>query len=158
MTVRNLSWPQAALAALALLAAILTAAGCGGSSSSSSSLLSQKEVIKQGDAICRKIGSEVRKELVQTTAKIRQAGQTGIPAQEKLIVEVAAPSVAKVADEISKLAAKAEESDEVEKIAAGFQAAATEVEEDPRHALKTNVFGDAADQAGAYGFQYCSQI
>jgi hypothetical protein len=145
-----------ATVATVTLIAILVVAGCG--SSSSSSQLSHKEVIKQGDAICRKIGVKVRKAMVERTAELRQSGPAGTKAQQKLVAEVAAPSVAKMGQEISKLAAQAEDSEQVEKVASEFEAAATKVEEEPLRAWRENLFGDASNQAASYGFQYCSQI
>ena len=150
------------LLALAGLAAF--AAGCGGSSGTESSgsgesggSLTKSELIKQGDAICKK-GEAALEEEANGFAK-ENGIDTSKPTQaqqEEVIEKVVAPALRRQAEEIRALGAPGGEEGKVEKLVDALEKGSEELEEEPGKLLQgTNPVQQASALAKEYGFKNC---
>jgi hypothetical protein len=148
----------ALLAALAALALIVAGCGSGGGSTSSeSSSLTKAELIKQGDAICKK-GEEALEEEANEFAK-ENGIDTNKPTkaqQEEVIEQVVAPSLHKQAEELRELGTPSGEESAVEEIFDSLEKGTEELEAEPEALLKgTNPVEEASKLAREYGFKEC---
>jgi hypothetical protein len=148
----------ALLAALAALALIVAGCGSGGGSTSSeSSSLTKAELIKQGDAICKK-GEEALEEEANEFAK-ENGINTSKPTkaqQEEVLEQVVAPALRKQAEELQELGAPSGEESAVEEIFDSLEKGTEEMEEEPGKLLNgTNPVGEASKLAREYGFKEC---
>lgn len=148
----------ALLVALAALALIVAGCGSGGGSTSSeSSSLTKAELIKQGDAICKK-GDEALEEEANEFAK-ENGINTNKPTkaqQEEVIEQVVAPALHGQAEELRELGAPSGEAEAVEEIFDSLEKGTEELEAEPAVLLKgTNPIEEAGKLAKEYGFKEC---
>lgn len=158
---------------LALAALALLVAGCGssgGASSSSSgesssaggegsSSLTKAELIKQGDAICKKGNEDVEGEANEFAKENGiDVNKPSTSDQEDVISEVIGPAIMRQAEKIGELGAPSGEEEEVEAVVAAVEAGAEEAEQAPGSILNGKgggPFAEANKLASAYGFKVC---
>jgi hypothetical protein len=144
---------------LGLLALALLVVGCGGGSSSSgeSGSLSKSELIKQGDAICKKGEEELEAEANEFAQD--HGLDTNKPTkaqQEEVIQKVVAPAIQKQAEELRQLGIPSGEEGAVEEILDSLEKGTKELEEEPGKLLQgTNPVAKASNLAKQYGFSNC---
>jgi hypothetical protein len=148
----------ALLAALAALALVVAGCGGGGDSTEGSSL-TKAELIKQGDAICKK-GEETLEEEANEFAK-ENGIDTSKPTkaqQEEVIEQVVAPALRKQAEELRELGTPSGEEDAVEEIFDTLEEGTEELEEEPGKLLEgNNPVEKAGNLAQKYGFKECGE-
>ena len=141
-------------AIMALVA--LAVAGCGSDSSSS---LTKAEMIKQGDAICKKADERQAANFKKYVAKKSQPG--GKAGEEELIRTVGLPPLQEEVTELAELEAPSGDEVEVEAIIKAIEEGIEEGEEDPAAILETTAgskFAEAEKLASAYGFKNCGKV
>jgi hypothetical protein len=149
---------------LATTALLLAVVGCGGSDStaatkapSSSSAITKGELIRKGDAICRKT-DEVQKVAVaayeKKHGKVRALGDV-----EKMLVKVALPPIETEIEELAALGAPRGDINKIHAIIDGFEKALHGAEKNPTTLLGSDEGEFAAPDklAGIYGFKDCAK-
>jgi len=143
---------------LAVLFATGALAGCGGGDDSTASEeLTHAQVIKQGDAICARYGTEASEEL---RTKLQAATQ-GIDAatEEELVLTINVPAIEGIATDLGQLQASSEDQEELEAIAGAFGDAAVKIKSNPRPTDPTkSPYDEASNLAAAFGFVECSKF
>lgn len=152
----------AVAAALTLVAALV---GCGGSDSTAASNsgssehggITKAELIKQGDAICRKT-DEVQKKALAAYEK-KHGKTTAFGEIEKALVKVALPPIGTEIEELAALGAPLGDELQVEVIITGFEKALKGAEKHPNTLLGTDEgeFATPDKLAGIYGFNDCAK-
>ncbi|HVY79063.1 MAG TPA: hypothetical protein VG898_11205 [Solirubrobacterales bacterium] len=141
-----------AAALAACLVAGLLATACGGGSDSTASL-SKAQIVKQGEAICKK----AKKEQTAALAKLAGKSKQGKPDQqflEEVVIEVALPPIQTAAEELAAIGVPQE-------IVSGFETAIGEGESDPSGVAggpKTTPFKEVNAKAAAYGLATCATL
>lgn len=131
------------------------AAGCGSTNSGSTTtvVLTKKEFVKQGDAICAR--ADGAQEVAFQRAILNPVkGQS----KEEQIVKAGLPPVKREVDELAKLSAPAGDEEEVAELITALRAGLKVAEEDSEAVVsgKGEPFAKAAKLARAYGFKACA--
>jgi hypothetical protein len=141
--------------ALALLA--LVGAGCGGDDDTSS--VTKAQLLKKGDAICKKASDEQLAGLQKAIEKNPKL-EKDKALQEEAIVTYGLAPISDAAEELAALGAPEGDEEEVEEIITGMEDAVEESEEDPAPLVAgtTDAFNDVNKAASAYGFKECAEL
>jgi hypothetical protein len=149
------------------LCALVVLAGCGGggnstaegsgTSSVGSGSITKAELIKKGDAACRRT-DRIQDKAVAVYTKEHPNEVTTVEDQEKALRAVAFPPIKKEIEELAKLGAPVGEEEEVDAIITGFEHALTAAEAKP----STLLLGEGAftrpdKLAEKYGFKACAK-
>lgn len=153
------------MGAVLLTAAILVVvAGCGGTDStaainspSKSSGITKAELIKRGDAICRKTDTVQKEAFAAYNEKHGEA--TTSKELEKALVKSALPPIEAEIEELAALGAPRGDELQINAIVAGFEKALKGAEKHPDTLLGTDEgeFAQPDKRAGTYGFKDCSK-
>lgn len=157
--------PLQVLLALAVLGMLVSLAGCGGSESTAASGdstlvsggITKAELIKQGDAICRKT-DEVQKEAL--AAYVEKHGKAiALQDVEKALAKAALPPIRTEIEELAALGAPQGAEFQIEVIITGLEKALRGAEKHPGTLLGTGEgeFVTPDKLAGAYGFKDCAK-
>jgi hypothetical protein len=146
-----------------VLAAVACAAlaGCGGSDSSATAstntTITKAQLIKQGDAICRKTDTIQREALAAYTKK--HGEPTAFGALGKMLAKVALPPIGTEIEELAALGAPKGDELQIEVIISGFEKALKGAEERPNTLLDSGEgeFARPDKLAGNYGFKDCAK-
>jgi hypothetical protein len=136
------------------IAALLV--GCGGSAETTSSM-TKAQFIQRADAICEQADKE-QEELLQEFASLNSEGVTSKAAQTEIVEVVGLPPLKAQTDAISELDSPEGDEGQVEELAAGFEDALAEAEEDPLRMTKepNGPYASVNKLAAAYGLKACA--
>jgi hypothetical protein len=146
------------------VAALVAAMGCavvgcggGGDSTASGAPLTRAEFIKQGDAICIKVGIRVAKAFERNAGKKKAATRKG---EREEITEMSIPAFQKELEEFSELTPPKGSEKVFATIVAGLESGVEDMEAHPDRPLTTDPNGQfyTANQAEVhYGFHVCGR-
>lgn len=150
-----------AAVAAAVLAALVAGCGGGDETTDESVTLTKVEFIKQGDAIC-KAGNKEIEEGFEEFAEENDLPENKEPSKEQgveLVETVILPSVQQQGEELRELGAPEGDEDQVDEMLTALEDAVAEGEDEPELLFEgdTDPFGDANQQAKAYGFKVCGE-
>jgi hypothetical protein len=141
------------------LLALVLMAGCGGSDSDSGSALTKAEMIKQGDAICKKT-NDVQGAAITKADKQEPIAERSEPDRLKLVVSAVLTPASKEAEELAELTPPAGDEEQLEAIVSGLETAVDESTEEPSPVLEGSAvtpFTQVNKLAAKYGFKVCSE-
>lgn len=150
----------ATLAVLMALAVIVVGCGGGGETTGITTVASSKaEVIKKGDAICKKANEQNEVE-ASNFAKAHDFDPEGAskPQLEQLVEKVLVPSLNQQAEELGQLGAPEGDQEQIEAIIVALEAAAEEIEDEPSLAFEAKVLNKPSRLAAKYGFTVCGEV
>lgn len=151
----------ACIAASLAIAAFASGCGGGGSGEADSSALTKAELIKQGDAICKKAIKREEAGLGAAYAEQKShASQNKAKQEEELIVSVALPAVAAEANELGALSASSSEEEKISAIAEELQGAIAKAEQNPALVMEgaSGPFVQFDKLAKDFGFKVCGEL
>lgn len=133
----------------------LLLAGCGGSDDDSASL-TKAQLIKQGDAICRKADEQ---QAAAFQRELENIPDESIETQEKVVVAAELPPLQRAAEELDALGAPEGDEEQVEAIVSGMEEAVVEIEAKPIDYVEGDLgtLDEVGRLAKAYGFTDCAK-
>lgn len=141
-------------AILVALFATVVAAGCGGDEAKP---LSKAEYIKQGDAICKKSGDQIDKE-------VKESGlaEGGEPSEKEITTfaeETLTPALEGQVADLRDLPTPKGDEDTLDKLYEDVETATAKIEEDPKLLLQQgeDPFEKPNADAQKYGFKVCGE-
>jgi hypothetical protein len=142
-----------------LMVLALLATGCGGSDEAT---LSKAELIKQGDAVCKKVIADSFEDGLAYARK-NQARLSRLDpeaARGQVLTAGAVPAVQKGLNELESLGEPGEGKEELAAFLSEAKSALKKMEEEPASnaAASGDVFEKPNRSARAYGFKYCSTL
>ena len=145
-----------------VVAIAIVAAGCGSSSDDStgaSAALTKSELIKQGDAICKKGNTAIEEEAEEFAEEENIDTENPTKAQqEEVIVDVVAPGVRKQVEEIGDLTPPSGDEAEIEAMVTAVEEGTEELESNPSELIEgKNPLSDGSKLARTYGFTECGE-
>jgi hypothetical protein len=156
---------QSVIFALVMASMLSALAGCGGNDSTAASnkgspadgAITRAELIKRGDAICRKT-DEIQKKALAAYEK-KHGNAVAFGDVEKALVRAALPPIRTEIDELATLGAPSGDELQIEIILTGFEKALKAAEAHPNTLLGTGEgeFATPDKLAGIYGFKDCAK-
>ncbi|MFL5874113.1 MAG: hypothetical protein ACJ75T_11680 [Solirubrobacterales bacterium] len=150
-----------------VLALALVAAGCGSSDDSTtdtvdvSVTVTKPELIKQGDAICKKGNEEIQADFEQFAKEngISKGKEPNKAQTMEIFERVIIPNLGTQSELIRRIGAPEEDAEQIEEMLDSLDAAVEEVEDDPEALFdaEEDPFAEANEKAQAYGFSECGQ-
>jgi hypothetical protein len=150
-----------------VLALALVAAGCGSSDDSStdtvdvSVTVTKPELIKQGDAICKKGNEEIQAGFEQfgKENEISKGKEPNKAQSVEIVEQVIVPNLRTQSELIRSIGAPEGDAEQIEEMLDSLDAAVEEAEDDPEALFdaEDDPFADANEKAQAYGFSECGQ-
>lgn len=152
---------------MGVLISVLVAAaiaGCGGGDGSDTSSVTKAEFVKQAGKICKETAERQYDAVFALFKEQRERGQPSereLQEQtEEVLTEVTVPGYERLADELARLRAPVNGSDQVDAIIAAYREAIREAKSDPASVVdgKANPFAQPRKLALAYGVKDCREV
>jgi hypothetical protein len=145
---------------LLVLALTALAAGTGCGSSSSQPPLTKSQMIKKGDAICRKVDKKQELGVAAYEKNHPSANLLSVKLEETMVVKVGLPPILVAAEELERLEPPAGDEKKIAEMISAVRKGVAQGEKEPQsvNELTANPFSASDRLARAYGFEDCAEI